>query len=168
MFCCELASLREAARQAEVGARRLFQGGKTPLYIAARGSFTAIVDMIIRTARLDYPQPDGDSPEAGLRAGKWRHSCDGHASNERLRDVLWKVASKQLSAGEWKRLAHHWAFTDDQIKAIEHQYTGPSSYKEHGFRMMLIWAHSLPPQINPMKELCDSLVAIGKKSVAGT
>lgn len=31
------------------------QGGKTPLYIAARGSFTAIVDMIIKTARLDYP-----------------------------------------------------------------------------------------------------------------
>lgn len=31
------------------------QGGRTPLYIAARGSFTAIVDMIIKTARLDYP-----------------------------------------------------------------------------------------------------------------
>lgn len=32
----------------------LTQGGKTPLYIAARGSFTAIVDMIIKTARLEY------------------------------------------------------------------------------------------------------------------
>jgi len=32
----------------------LIQGGKTPLYIAARGSFTAIVDMIIKTARLEY------------------------------------------------------------------------------------------------------------------
>lgn len=31
------------------------QGGKTPLYIAAMGSFTAIVDMIIKTARLDDP-----------------------------------------------------------------------------------------------------------------
>ena len=31
------------------------QGGRTPLYIAARGSFTTIVDMIIKTARLDYP-----------------------------------------------------------------------------------------------------------------
>lgn len=31
------------------------QSGKTPLYVAARGSFTAIVDMIIKTARLDYP-----------------------------------------------------------------------------------------------------------------
>lgn len=34
--------------------RLLIQGGKTPLYIAARGSFTAIVDMIIKTARLEY------------------------------------------------------------------------------------------------------------------
>lgn len=32
------------------------QSGKTPLYVAARGSFTAIVDMIIKTARLDYPE----------------------------------------------------------------------------------------------------------------
>lgn len=35
------------------------QSGRTPLYIAARGSFTAIVDMIIKTARLDYPTPVG-------------------------------------------------------------------------------------------------------------
>lgn len=31
--------------------------GGSPLLAAARGSFTAIVDMIIKTARLDYP-PD--------------------------------------------------------------------------------------------------------------
>jgi hypothetical protein len=30
--------------------------GKTPLNIAARGSFTGIVDMIIQTARLEYPK----------------------------------------------------------------------------------------------------------------
>jgi hypothetical protein len=38
---------------------RHLQSGRTPLYIAARGSFTAIVDMIIKTARLDYPIPVG-------------------------------------------------------------------------------------------------------------
>jgi len=38
---------------------RRLQSGRTPLYIAARGSFTAIVDMIIKTARLDYPIPVG-------------------------------------------------------------------------------------------------------------
>lgn len=44
--------------------------------------------------------------------------------NERLREVLFKLAYKQLGPGEWKRLAHHWAFTEEQIRAIEHQYTG--------------------------------------------
>jgi len=39
--------------------RKLSNKVKTPLYIAARGSFTAIVDMIIKTARLDYPIPVG-------------------------------------------------------------------------------------------------------------
>jgi hypothetical protein len=45
-------------------------------------------------------------------------------ANERLRELLFRVAYKQLAEGEWKRLAHHWAFTGEQIKAIEHQYTG--------------------------------------------
>lgn len=30
-------------------------GPRSPMFLAARGSFTAIVDMIIQTARLDYP-----------------------------------------------------------------------------------------------------------------
>lgn len=37
------------------------RGGKTPLYVAALGSFTAIVDMIIKTARLDFPTQVGRS-----------------------------------------------------------------------------------------------------------
>lgn len=44
---------------------------------------------------------------------------------------------------------------------------GPSSYKEHGFRMMLIWAHGLAEDVNPVKELYESLTAIGKRQVAG-
>jgi hypothetical protein len=42
--------------------------------------------------------------------------------------ILRKLAHKQLSPGEWKKLAHLWAFTDEQIKAIEHQYIGDMSY----------------------------------------
>jgi len=38
------------------------------LYIAARGSFTAIVDMIIKTARLDYPAPVRSPHPAPLHA----------------------------------------------------------------------------------------------------
>lgn len=48
-------------------------------------------------------------------------SWDGQ---ERFRQVLWKLAYKQLEPSDWKRLAYHWAFTDEQIRAIEHQYTG--------------------------------------------
>ncbi|GFG39759.1 hypothetical protein Cfor_08783 [Coptotermes formosanus] len=155
------------------------QGGKTPLYIAARGSFTAIVDMIIKTARLDYPAPVQTGTEnnrnmLNTARRKWRLSESRGSTagtmhpdaNERVRSLLFWVAYKQLAEGEWKRLAHHWAFTGEQVKAIEHQYTGPSSYKEHGFRMLLIWAHGLGPEVNPVKELYESLTAIGKKGVA--
>jgi Death domain len=72
-----------------------------------------------------------------------------------------------LKGNEWKKLAHHWSFTDDQISAIEHQVSGPSSNKEHAFRMMLIWAHGLAPEVNPLKELYEALVAIDKRNVAG-
>ena len=84
-------------------------------------------------------------------------------------------------------LAQHWAFTEEQIKAIEHQYNGlctrwlkinenlgdehvclgPSSFKEHGFRMLLIWSSGLAPDVNPVRELYESLAAVGKKAVAG-
>lgn len=32
---------------------------------------------------------------------------------------------------------------------------------------MLIWAHGLAPDVNPVKELYESLTAIGKRNVAG-
>ncbi|CAH0553626.1 unnamed protein product [Brassicogethes aeneus] len=157
------------------------QCGRTPLYIAARGSFTAIVDMIIKTARLDYPAHE-DKPSANGRkessgggltrklSRKFRSGSKdegrGHRDSERFREVLYKLAYKHLGHQEWKKLASHWAFTDDQIKAIEHQYNGPNSYKEHGFRMLLIWAHGLGPDVNPVKELYESLVAIQKRPLA--
>lgn len=33
--------------------------------------------------------------------------------------------------------------------------------------MMLIWAHGLGKDVNPVKELYESLTAIGKRQVAG-
>ncbi|XP_006560481.1 ankyrin repeat and death domain-containing protein 1A isoform X1 [Apis mellifera] len=158
------------------------QSGKTPLYIAARGSFTAIVDMIIKTARLDYPTPEDSTSDKEIRdltpaRRRWREgsrgesiSSNGSVLSEHIRSILWKLAYKQLGPEDWKKLALHWAFTNDQIRAIEHQYTapliGPSSYKEHGFRMLMIWASGLNPEISVGRELCDALSAVDKKSVA--
>ncbi|KAG7206695.1 hypothetical protein KM043_000370 [Ampulex compressa] len=154
------------------------QSGRTPLYIAARGSFTAIVDMIIKTARLDYPTPEHSTSDKEVREltparRRWREGSRGGSvsSNngglpEQLRSVLWKLAYKQLGPEDWKRLALHWAFTREQIKAIEHQYTGPSSYKEHGFRMLMIWASGLNPDVALVRELCDALSAIDKRTLA--
>ncbi|XP_076240661.1 uncharacterized protein LOC143183117 isoform X2 [Calliopsis andreniformis] len=153
------------------------QSGKTPLYIAARGSFTAIVDMIIKTARLDYPTPEAATSDKENRdltpaRRRWREGSRGGSisSNngglpEHIRSVLWKLAYKYLGPEDWKKLALHWAFTHDQIRAIEHQYTGPSSYKEHGFRMLMIWASGLNSEVPITKELCDALSAIDKKAI---
>ena len=46
--------------------------------------------------------------------------------SEQIRSILWKLAYKQLAPEDWKKLAVHWAFTPEQIRAIEHQYTGKS------------------------------------------
>ncbi|KAL0100692.1 hypothetical protein PUN28_019228 [Cardiocondyla obscurior] len=151
------------------------QSGRTPLYIAARGSFTAIVDMIIKTARLDYPTPEVRELTPARRW--WREGSRGGSisSNngrltEQVRSILWKLAYKQLAPEDWKKLACHWAFTAEQIKAIEHQYTasiaGSSSYKEHGFRMLMIWASGLNPDVSVIKELCEALSAVDKKAIA--
>ncbi|XP_043685854.1 ankyrin repeat and death domain-containing protein 1A-like isoform X4 [Vespula pensylvanica] len=158
------------------------QSGRTPLYIAARGSFTAIVDMIIKTARLDYPTPENSDSDKEVREltparRRWREGSRGgsvcssnSALTEPIRSVLWKLAYKQLGPEDWKKLALHWAFSYEQIKAIEHQYTvaiaGPSSYKEHGFRMLMIWASGLNSEAPLVKELCEALQAVDKKSVA--
>lgn len=130
---------------------------------------------------------DSLKPVLNTSRRRWKNTKDEvkGKESERFREVLYKLAYKQLGPGEWKRLAHHWAFTEEQIRAVEHQYTGnnllynlthlrfdlfdlgPSSYKEHGFRIMLIWAHGLAADLNPMRELYESLTAIGKRNVAG-
>ncbi|KAK3925030.1 Ankyrin repeat and death domain-containing protein 1B, partial [Frankliniella fusca] len=87
-------------------------------------------------------------------------------SAPRLRKWRLSLAHKQLGPHDWRKLARHWKFTDDQVRAIEHQYTGPASYKEHGHRVLLIWQHSLDPECNFLSELADSLAAVGNHSLA--
>ena len=44
---------------------------------------------------------------------------------------------------------------------------GPSSYKEHCHRMLRIWVDSLPPSVDAVQELTESLIAINKEKLAG-
>lgn len=61
---------------------------------------------------------------------KWKCNPDLDVSitlqdtDKNLEVILRKLTHKRLGPGEWKKLAHLWAFTDEQIKAIEHQYIG--------------------------------------------
>lgn len=44
---------------------------------------------------------------------------------------------------------------------------GPQSYKEHGYRLLLIWLHGLKKDESPIKGLFEALVAIDKRDLAG-
>ncbi|CAD6241270.1 GSCOCG00002603001-RA-CDS [Cotesia congregata] len=148
------------------------KGGRTPLYIAARGSFTAIVDMIIKTARLGCPDSTVNDEDGLVRKKfnepRWSTISANCAAviSDHIRSILWKLAYKHLENGDWKKLALHWSFTHEQIQAIEHQYDGPSSYKEHGHRMLMIWTSSLSPDTQVHEQLYQALCAIDKKNTA--
>lgn len=49
---------------------------------------------------------------------------DHRLETQHIRSVMWRLATKYLKPGEWKKLAHYWKFTDDHIRAIEQQWTG--------------------------------------------
>ena len=93
---------------------------------------------MLNTARRKWRLSESRGSTAGMQ----------HESNERLRELLFRVAYKQLAQGEWKRLAHHWAFTEEQIKAIEHQYTGTNITRPK---------YSIVCCINRFTSLCKNL-----------
>lgn len=163
------------------------QSGRTPLYIAARGSHTAIVDILIKADRMRSNRcgTSGNSNNCSRKSSIERNTsiesnetqstyardCPstelGESYLKQIKELLWSLSRNHLEVQDWKRLAKVWDFTDEHIKAIEHQYTGKTSYKEHSYRMMLIWLHGLPASKNPLKELVEGLTAIGKKDIAG-
>uniref|UniRef100_A0A667X7T9 Ankyrin repeat and death domain containing 1A n=1 Tax=Myripristis murdjan TaxID=586833 RepID=A0A667X7T9_9TELE len=123
--------------------------GKTCLEVAARGGHVILVDMIIKADRF-Y---------------KWEK--DHQLETQHLRSVLWSLATKHLCRGEWKILAQLWGFTDAHIRAIEQQWTGMKSFKEHGHRMLLIWLHGVViAGENPIKGLYEGLVEISRSDLA--
>ncbi|GAB6018955.1 Ankyrin repeat and death domain-containing protein 1A [Chamberlinius hualienensis] len=143
------------------------KNGRMPLSIAARGSFICVVDTIIKVDRAkDKLNESNSSEEANkpdiqkLNISKTDPKC------ESLRQLLWQLATKQLKTSDWKRLALHWKFTQEHIKAIEHQYTGENSYKEHGYRMLLIWLSGVDDYNTVTKDIYEALDAIGRKDLA--
>lgn len=209
--------------------------GRTALYIAARGSFPAIVDMLIKADRnnrqshsfsmyselsrkcslernisldstdthrtyltdssdiapnqqanqLSRQQSSYSQYEMDPTIGSQQLIINKTASNQshsnsfknkqfynnntkEMRDILCLVAKHYLDPGDWIKLAKIWQFSDEHIQAIEHQYTGKTSFKEHGNRMLIIWLHGFSPSShqNALKELLDGLRIIGRKDVA--
>ncbi|XP_010212694.1 PREDICTED: ankyrin repeat and death domain-containing protein 1B [Tinamus guttatus] len=136
--------------------------GKTALAVASRSNYALIVDMIIKAERYYARKQEhldcNDAESNFVLSFKQDHSLQ----TKQIRSSLWNLAYNQLKPQEWKKLALFWKFTDEQIKAIEEQWTGKKSYKEHGHRMLLIWLHGiLLAHQNPVKHIYEDLMEAG-------
>ncbi|XP_041757170.2 ankyrin repeat and death domain-containing protein 1A-like [Coregonus clupeaformis] len=142
--------------------------GKTALGVAARADEVIIVDMIIKAERyFTWRRANTELNENLHSQCPLTFKIDHRAESKQVRGTAWHLAYHLLEPGDWKRLALHWNFTEQQVAAIEVQWTGKRSYQDHGNRMLLIWLHgSELAQRNPAKELYQGLLAIGKKTIA--
>uniref|UniRef100_A0A671R1U3 Ankyrin repeat and death domain-containing protein 1B-like n=1 Tax=Sinocyclocheilus anshuiensis TaxID=1608454 RepID=A0A671R1U3_9TELE len=132
---------------------------KTALGVAARGNMVIIADMIIKAERYFRWNLHSESP----LTFKLDHSPD----TKPVRDIIWDLAYKHLKRNDWKKLAEFWEFTDDQVAAIEEQWTGPNSFQEHGNRMLLIWLHGIMIEgSSPAKGLYEALLSVGITKIA--
>ncbi|KAJ7335860.1 hypothetical protein JRQ81_013801 [Phrynocephalus forsythii] len=137
--------------------------GKTPLAVASRSNHALIVDMIIKAERFYSWKKESCPSGDNLLSFKQDHSLQ----TKQIRSSLWNLAYNHLKMREWTKLAQLWKFTEEQIKAIEEQWTGNKSYKEHGHRMLLIWLHGvLTADQNPIKYLYEDLVRGGFQQLA--
>ncbi|XP_048471902.1 ankyrin repeat and death domain-containing protein 1A isoform X3 [Rhincodon typus] len=166
--CHGWVKVAELLIEADINVDAVNHQGKTSLEIAARGNHISLVDMIIKADRFykwekDHPNIDSES-FVGMHV---TFRQDRRPETQHIRSVIWRLATKYLKPNEWKKLAHFWKFTEAHIKAIEQQWAGAKSYKEHGHRMLLNW---LPGVIisgeNPIKELYEGLVGIGRRDLA--
>ncbi|XP_035485407.1 ankyrin repeat and death domain-containing protein 1A isoform X2 [Scophthalmus maximus] len=142
--------------------------GKTCLEVAARGNHVILVDMIIKADRFYKWEKDHMGSDQDPWVGRpLSFKQDHQPETQHLRSVVWSLATRSLCRGEWKLLAQHWDFSDAHIRAIEQQWTGMKSFKEHGHRMLLIWLHGVGVAgENPTKGLYEGLVEIGRTDLA--
>ncbi|KAM9391903.1 ankyrin repeat and death domain-containing protein 1A [Pholidichthys leucotaenia] len=134
--------------------------GKTALGVAARSNEVNIVDMIIKAERYyAWKKANPELNEIVHSEYALTFKLDRRKETNQFRMVAYRLTHKLLKAGDWKRLAGHWGFTEEQVSAIERQWTGEHSYKEHGNRMLLIWLHGEDlAQRSPAKELYKGLI----------
>ncbi|KAM4875402.1 ankyrin repeat and death domain-containing protein 1B isoform 1-T1 [Thomomys bottae] len=158
----------EALLQAGCDLKLTNKQGRTALAVASRSNHSLVVDMIIKAERYyawrEVNEESMRKPSAGFTLTfKQDHSLE----TRHIRTLLWNLAYRQLHVNEWQRLARLWSFTDDQIRAIEAQWSGKQSFREHGHRALLIWLHgALMTQSSPAKHLYEELVRAGFPELA--
>ncbi|XP_044122825.1 ankyrin repeat and death domain-containing protein 1B [Neovison vison] len=142
--------------------------GKTALAVASRSNHSLVVDMIIKAERYyAWKEQHGETIRDPSTRFTLTFKQDHSLETRHIRSLLWKLAYQQLKANEWQRLARSWNFTDDQIRAIEEQWTGKGSFREHGHRALLIWLHgTLMTQATPVKHLYEELIRAGFPELA--
>ena len=142
--------------------------GKTALAVAARSQHSLVVDMLIKAERYyawreEHRESIQDSAVSSTLTFKQDHSLE----TRQIRTLLWNLAYRQLKKKDWQRLARLWSFTEDQIRAIEEQWSGNDSFHEHGYRALLIWLHgALLTQLDPAKQLYEELLCAGFPELA--
>uniref|UniRef100_A0A672GS47 Ankyrin repeat and death domain containing 1B n=1 Tax=Salarias fasciatus TaxID=181472 RepID=A0A672GS47_SALFA len=141
---------------------------KTVLGVAARANEVIIVDMIIKAERYyAWREANPELNESVPSEYPLTFKLDHRNETKQLRSMAWRLAYELLKPGDWKRLAGHWGFTKDQISAIEEQWTGEHSYREHGNRMLLIWLHGEElAQRSPAKDLYHGLIVTRNRKAA--
>ncbi|XP_027890727.1 ankyrin repeat and death domain-containing protein 1B isoform X2 [Xiphophorus couchianus] len=142
--------------------------GKTALGVAARANEVIIVDMIIKAGRYySWRKANPELNESVHSEHPLTFKLDHRNETKQLRSTAWRLAYELLKPRDWKRLAENWAFTKEQVAAIEDQWTGQHSYREHGHRMLLIWLHREElAQTNPSKQLYQELILTGNRKAA--
>uniref|UniRef100_W5MQ00 Death domain-containing protein n=1 Tax=Lepisosteus oculatus TaxID=7918 RepID=W5MQ00_LEPOC len=138
---------------------------RDPLDLAIRGYYANVVDTIIKAERFyKWRRESEPGPSSEVQLD---FALDHLREPRPVRSVLWTLAESYLQPGEWKKLADYWQFPVRHVKAIESQWTGNRSYKEHGFRMFLIWLHGITAEgKHPIRELYEGLVGIGNRTLA--
>ena len=79
-------------------------------------------------------------------------------------DLLPKIEypiTRKSNFHQWQ-LAYH-----ECLQNLTYLLVGTQSYKEHGYRLLLIWLHGVKKDDNPMKNLYEALVAIGRRDLGG-